>query len=375
MRIVALLVLAGAVAAAATGRTAVSMVSLPSGVDFYSVEAQAGRLLLSGDDVEGAGCGWLVVNRDLRVESSMLRVSCERPPIAAEPVVPVEFSLPQGNELAVRVARPNATPSRVTYGPVVMTCEDASDTRPQWVYGGGLLWLYDVATVRAGTLTPRAEVVEVSTATGRVVRTVTMTQIYRPLLAADRDGLWLAGSVETGLGTTPTYHLAPGASAPRLVHRGGYAAFWLVAAGQEVWEDIAAQTHSACVPFGPCAVTQEIWSFDGPSAAAHALASANSLVAGTPAVQPDSAALWLVGSLPYRRDVNRCVGAQIVRIDAHTGRQTVTRTLTLPGNPCLGGPFTPNAQTFTGGALYFLIPAPTAGATLLYRAQLSQPAA
>jgi hypothetical protein len=95
MRIVALLALAGAVAAAATGRTAVSMESLPSGVDFYSVEAQAGRLLLSGDDVEGAGCGWLVVNRDLRVESSMLRVSCERPPIAAEPVVPVEFSLPQ----------------------------------------------------------------------------------------------------------------------------------------------------------------------------------------------------------------------------------------------------------------------------------------
>ena len=238
------------------------------------------------------------------------------------------------------------------------------------VYGGGLLWLYDVATVHAGARTPRAEVVEVSTATGRVVRTVTMTQIYRPLLAADRDGLWLAGSVETGLGTTPTYHLAPGASAPRLVHRGGYAACWLVAAGQEVWEDIAAQTHSACVPFGPCAVTQEIWGFDGPSAAAHALASANSLVAGTPAVQPDSAALWLVGSLPYRRDVNGCVGAQIVRIDAHTGRQTVTRTLTLPGNPCLGGPFTPNAQTFTGGALYFLIPAPTAGATLLYRAQL-----
>jgi hypothetical protein len=58
MRIVALLALAGAVAAAATGRTAVSMESLPSGVDFYSVEAQAGRLLLSGDDVEGAGCGW-----------------------------------------------------------------------------------------------------------------------------------------------------------------------------------------------------------------------------------------------------------------------------------------------------------------------------
>jgi hypothetical protein len=361
VRIVALLALAGAVTAAATARPAVSMVSLPSGVDFYSVEPLGDRLLLSGDDSEGLDCDWLVVNRDLRVESSLLRASCERPPIAATPVVPVAFSLPQGNELAVRIARPNAKPSRVTYGPVVMTCEDASDTRPQWVYGAGMLWLYDVATLRAGARTPRAEVVQVSMATGRVVRTVPMPQIYRPLLAADADGLWLAGSVETGLGIAPTYHLAPGASAPRLVHRGGYAAYWLLAAGHEVWEDIASQKHSA--------VTQEIWRFDGPGAIAHALASANRLVAGTPAVKPGSAALWLVGSLPYRRDVNGCVGAQIVSINAQTGRQTVTRTLTLPGNPCLGIPYTPEAQAFTSGALYFLIPALTPGTTLLYRVQ------
>ena len=80
--------------------------------------------LLSGGDITGLDCDWLVVNRDLRVVSPLLRASCERPPIAAEPVVPVQFSTANGNGAAVRIARPDATPSRVTYGPVVMTDED-----------------------------------------------------------------------------------------------------------------------------------------------------------------------------------------------------------------------------------------------------------
>jgi hypothetical protein len=354
-----MLALTGGVAAAATARPAVSMVSLPTGVDFYSVEPQGDRLVLTGDAAEGLGCDWLVVSRGLRVESSLLHGSCERPPIAAEPVVPVRFSVPQGTEAALRIARPNATPSRVTYGPVVMTYEDLSDTRPQWVYSAGLLWLYDVATVHAGSRTTRAEVVEVSTATGRVVRTVPTAQIYRPLLAANADGLWIGADLESDVpAPAPTYHLAPGASTARLVHRGGYAAYWLVAAGHEVWEDIAPQ---------PLAAHTEIWRFDGPTAITHALARTNNLVNGTPVVQSGSTALWLVGSLPYQRSASGCPGQQIVRIDARTGRQTVTRTLTLPGNPCLGLPVIP--ETFTGGSLYFIIPALTPGATLLYRIQ------
>ena len=357
VKVVVLLTLTGGVAAAATARPAVSMGSLPTGVDFYSVQPQGDRLVLTGDAAKGRGCDWLVVSRGLRVESSLSRGSCERPPIAAEPVVPVQFS--NGNEAAVRIARPNPTPSRVTHGPVVMAYKDLSDTRGQWVYGAGLLWLYDVATVHAGSRTSRAEVVEVSIATGRVVRTVTMPQIYRPLLAADADGLWIGADPQSGVrAPVPTYHLAPGASAPRLVHRGGYAAYWLVAAGHEVWEDIAPQ---------PLSGHTEIWRFDGPSAAAHALASTNNLVNGTPVAQSGSTALWLIGSLPYQRSASGCPGQRIVRIDAHTGRQAVTLKLSLPGNPCLGFPALP--ETFTGGALYFMIPAVAPGATLLYRVQ------
>ena len=349
MRVVAVFVIAGVAAVGAASSPQVSIVPLPSRASFYTVEASGSRLLLSGSDTTGNGCNWLVLDaHTLRVKSSLV-ASCEQPGLASEPVVPVQFYRPQGNQTSVRIARPTPRPARVSYGPVVMRFPEISDTRLEWTYGPGLLWLYDVATTHG------AEVVEISTATGRVVRTVSMPKLVRPLLAADADGLWIAASVETAMGApAPTYHLAPGAGAPRLVHRGGYAAFWLVAAGHTVWEDTASMSR-------PSSVRQEIWRFDGSSAAAHALASANSLNSeATPAVQPGSAALWTVSNGPSQPSYDSCAGQQIVRIDAVTGRQIVKATIRVPGNPCFPVPDVPwlptgaGAQTFAGGAFYFL---------------------
>jgi hypothetical protein len=89
--IVAFVALLGAAAAAADARPSVSTPSLRSGVDFHSVEPLGNGLLLSGGEISGPNCDWLVVDQDLGVESPIPSGSCERPPIAAQPVVPVQF--------------------------------------------------------------------------------------------------------------------------------------------------------------------------------------------------------------------------------------------------------------------------------------------
>jgi hypothetical protein len=306
----------------------------------------AGRLLLSGPDTHGDGCAWLVVNpAPLSVHSSR-HASCERPPIAAHSVVAVQFPVTTANAAKLRIARVNAKPGRVSFGPVVMTFNDVSDTHLEWTYGPGSLWIYDVAAeISSGATRRGAEVLDVSTATGRVVRTVSMPRLYEPLLAADADGLWIAASPETGVGTpAPVYRLAPGAHAARLVHSGGYASIWLVAAGHTVWADIGSLRPRSS------SIRQEIWRFDGPSGAAHPLASADELNGVTPAVQPGSAALWTIDGVPSHGNYGLCTERHLVRIDARTGRQTVMTTFEIPDEPC----FSVGGQTFVAGALYFL---------------------
>jgi hypothetical protein len=320
--------------------------------------------------MSGPDCNWLVVDDGLRVASPSLSGSCERPSIAAQPLVPVQFPVAGSNDSSVRIARPNRTPRRVSYGPVVMRFNHVSDTTLEWTYGPGRLWLYDVATLHGTTGPPRAEVLAVSTTTGRVVQTDSMSRLDRPLLAADSDGLWIAASPESGAGPlAPTYFLASGAHAPRLVHHSGYAAFWLVASGHAVWEDIASTTPPSAT------VRQEIWRYDGTAGTAHRLARADNLEVLTPALQPNSAALWTIGSPQFGQGkALTCIDQQVVKIDARTGRQTILTTIHLPGSPCNPEPgagsllFGGNSQAFAGKAFYFLIDGLTQR-TVLYRVQ------
>jgi hypothetical protein len=329
---------------------AVSTLQLPSRAIFYTIAPLSGRLLLSASDAEGNGCLWLVVSpQRLRVRSSF-HANCKRPPVAAEPVVPIQFPVPDSNNASLRIVRPNLSSTRVSVGPIVMTFNDVSDTKLEWTYGPGTLWVYDVAAVDRAGRRPRAELIDISTATGQVVRTVPMPSLVRPLLAADADGLWIAASPGTGAGTpAPIYHLAPGAAAPRVVHRGGYATVWLVAAGHAVWADIGTipPHSSASTP-----IRQEIWRFDGPSATAHPLARADGLnSSATPIVQAGSAALWTLSLIPSTPgSYYDCRHVQLVRIDARTGRQTVTRTLPFTDKYCLAV----QGQALLDGAFYFL---------------------
>ena len=332
--------------AAVAVAAAVSSVLLPAGVSFGGIESVRGGLLVSGYEATGQDCRWLVVDPVwLRVRSS-LQANCSRPPIAAESVVPIEFPIKGTNSDNLRIARPSRDGRRFSLGPVVMTYASVSNTHLEWTYGPGTLWVYDVAT-RHGP-----EVLDVSTATGRVVRAVRMPSLSEPLLAADADGLWIAASPETGAGApAPIYQLGLTATAPRIELRGGYATLWLVAAGHTAWADIGTLPHhgSASTP-----VRQQIWRFDGTATAARDLASATGLNAypNSPVLQPGSQALWAISLVPNHGDYRMCLHAQLVRIDAHTGRQTVTRTISIVDQSCLPV----QGQAFVHGAFYFLSP-------------------
>jgi hypothetical protein len=219
-----------------------------------------------------------------------------------------------------------------------MSFDEASDTHLEWTYGPGSLWLFDTATPRG------AEALRVSTATGRVEDTVPLPRIFRPLLAADADGLWLAlapSGGAPGRGPAPLYHVAPGARSAVLVHRGGRAALWLAAAGHTVWADVVSGRRR-----------QTIWRFDGPAGTARRLARADDLHAAAAVVEPGGRALWAASDVPVGGRFFHCSREQVVRIDARTGRRAVVADVRLPEAAC--GAVT--GATFAYGAFYFATP-------------------
>jgi hypothetical protein len=122
-------------------------------------------------------------------------------------------------------------------GKVVMHYKDASDTRPQWTTYGRSLWLYDVAAKHG------PEVLRFDARTGALLQRTVMPQVFRPVMVADGNGLWLDPATNGGIDGTsavPVLHVGFGASRAVVVHRGGHAALWMVASAHTVWfEQIA----------------------------------------------------------------------------------------------------------------------------------------
>jgi hypothetical protein len=336
-----------------------SRVLAPS-VDYFTVERYGNAmLLLSGVDSSGADCVWTLVSaRTLRVTASFRR-SCAAPAVAAEPLVPVNVERPNMTS-TVRVARPNPDPRRVVLGPVVMVHDEVSDTHLEWAYGAGLMWIYDVAAIDPSAAAlhqsrraTRAEIVEVSLADGRVVRTVVTRQLDRPFLLAGADGLWIVPSPETGVAApAPTYLLAPGASVPRVVLRAGDHASWALVSGHTLWEDI--------LTFGPHAkVREELWRLDGAGGTARRVGPV-AAVTNQPAFQSGSDTLWTLNSITDPGTNNTCTRQQVVAIDAANGRSHTVRTLELPLAPCEPVPWNQpfggagSGQQFAAGAFFFL---------------------
>jgi len=313
----------------------VTALTLP-GAFFGSVQPAAGKLLVSGST--GRACVWLTVDpASLRTERS--RGSCTRPRRSAYPAVPVVIPNPRSQWQSVRIARVGAS---VTYGPTVMRYQDASDTRPVSTYGPGSLWLYDVDTERG------SEVLRFSSRSGRLEQRVAMPRLFRPVIAADADGLYLMAAVNGGEGPGPAalYHVAPGARRPTVIHREGRAAFWIAAHAHTVWAEIVSGTsHTA------------LWRFDG--AAGRATLLRRRTLGVAPVATYGDGSLWAVTPVWAARYSAQCTSVKVSRIEAATGRETVIATVPASGYCSLL--FDPQGLSFTKGAFYFL------SGTRLYR--------
>lgn len=292
---------------------------LPAGGTFSSVQPAGGVLVLSGFAETGPGCIWTTVDP---VRMRLLRThrgSCDAAARASGRLTPSVVYDPKSPWQEVVLSN----------GRVVFQYEDASDTRPQWAYGPGALWIYDVWTHEG------AQVVRVSLASGRIVQRVRMPKMFRPLLAADADGLWLASATNGGLGNRwngpqPLLHVAPDATRATVVHRGGRAALWLVARGHTVWMEQIAGTS-----------TVSLWRFDGTKA--RRLEKPRFLTV---------AALWGGGRIWAARNDGDCTHERILRLDPATGHATQVANVATASCEPLG--FHPQGLAFADGALFFL---------------------
>lgn len=313
----------------ATLAAIVTALVLPGGM-FDSVQPAGAKLVVGG--TRGNACAWVTVD-PVSLASKEWRGGCTRPLRTAHAVVPATVPNPSSQWQELRIARVGAS---VAYGPVVMRYREGSDTRPLWAYGPGSLWLYDVDTERG------SELLRFSSRTGRLEQRIAMPRLFRPVIAADEDGLYLMAAVNGGVGgpgPAGLYHVAPNARSAAVVHREGRAALWIVAHAHTVWTEIVSGTSDAA-----------LWRFDGPHARARRLWRRT--IAAAPAVAYGDGSLWAVTPTWAGRNSAQCRNEIVTRIDPATGREHRVATVAASGYCSLL--FDPQGLTFTHGSLFFL---------------------
>ena len=229
---------------AAGGGHVVTELNLSRSHVYDTITLLDGRLTLSGQTVgarDSTVCHSAVVNPRTLTLSRERSGSCADPTLSGEPVLPIQAGEPRvpffphdgiGTD-TVRIAHLTAAPPGYRVGPGLMRSPQISTAYPVWAYGDGYLWLYD------GTTRPGSELLRISLTSGAVLARVSMPDLPRPILAADNDGLWVAPAVNGG--GHAVYHVAPGATTATLVLKrsGPQYVAWMVAAGHDLWLDVA----------------------------------------------------------------------------------------------------------------------------------------
>jgi hypothetical protein len=307
----------------------VSSLYLPFAGMWSSVQPDGVHLLVSGYARVGNGCAWLTVD-PATLAAKETRTSCARPPSSVASYVPVVIPNPHSQWQTVRLA--HIIGATVRYSPVVLRYSDASDTRPIWTYGGGSLWLYDVATTRG------SELLRFSATSGHLLQQLAMPKLFRPVVAANLDGLWLVAAVNGGVSRqypAALYHVAPGSSQAVIEHREGRAALWITAHQHTVWADLISGRQ-----------TVALWRFDGSNATARRL-SRHTHVTATAAVYGNGS-LWAIANHGVV-----CTKERVLRIDAATGRETTIATVPVL-DTCGNLVLEPAGLTYFHGAVFFL---------------------
>ncbi len=323
----------------------VTTVSLPSDYWFNEITVGDGRLLLSGEVPAVGNSSAVCVVATLEPQTLRLedlnKGSCDDPATLGETAAVVTTNLTHSNNARVSIARIDPRTGKVSVGPSVMTYASLSDTRPVIVYGGGWLWIYDVDTTKG------PELLQISTSSGRVADTVTMPQLYRPILAADDDGLWIGNSVEGSPSPYVLYHVLPGSgTATGVIGGGSLNAFWLDASGDTLWAGI-----------GPNFDEQSIWRFDG-SAPRPVFRVADHGYDPTAVLGNEADGLWTV--VPYPALGTRLTSGpypeDVVRIDPDSGAEKVVATLPRMVLPSDDAGLTTGQAAYFEGSLFVLEP-------------------
>lgn len=209
-------------------------VVLKSSALFNEISVTSNGLLLTGvtkaagENPQGTCAAAPIAPESLAVGTLNVG-NCGDPLLFGQTVEAVTNQTPPSNNVTVSVNVVDPTTGKLADGPVVMTYEYSSDTHLVTAYGPQSLWIYDVATTHG------AELLQVSTQSGAVVDVVPMPKLYRPLIAADDGGVWVANSIEGSPGPALSY-VASGASVPTtVVADTGLPICWLTADGTSAW--------------------------------------------------------------------------------------------------------------------------------------------
>jgi hypothetical protein len=270
----------------------VTSLVLPFSAFWTNVTPVGGTLLVWGYADHGRGCVFV------RVDPATLRSAHSRGSCASTGRLTPD-DRPSAHSTWQRV---------LVAGRLAFTYDDASDTRPEWTYGGGSLWLYDVATRRG------AQLLRYSLATGRLQQRLHFpVRLFRPVLAANDDGVWLMAATNGGVSgeaTASLYHVAPGATRPVVLQRGARAALWMTTGAHSLWLETVTGTR-----------TFTLWRYDGTRG--RQLWQLHRIVVGS--AHYGDGALW--GLTPA------CMGTrmQAVRLDADTGARRVLGSVPLQG--------------------------------------------
>ncbi len=338
-----------------TPSTRTASVQLPRPGSFDQITtSSAGELLLGGVAANTSGgttsptCLTATVNPQTLAVSRPVSTPCTDPTSPSRKVGTVtryHKGGPTGLKADITIATVTST-GQVTEGPVVMTYTDCSDCRPVSVYGDGLVWIYDNSTPRG------AEIVEVSDTTGALIATISMPKLFRPLLAANQQGLYIANSLQSGQapGEPPPsalYRLAPDAKAPAVVVADtSLLACWLTADPGHLWIGMGTHKHG-------CA-QQTIWRLDGANPK-----PAFETPTHTYLPQPVgnlTSGLWTV-IWPQNTSTSPVTATpELVHIDPSTGKVTVTATLPAIQVNTYSDGMQPSTGTLLHGYLYLLEP-------------------
>jgi hypothetical protein len=219
-----------------------------------------------------------------------------------------------------------------------MTHAEYSDTHPVIAYGSQWIWIYDVAT------TSGPELLQVSSQSGQVTRAIPMPKLYRPLLAADDNGVWIANSLDGSAAAALSY-LGAAASSPNIViSNTSLPICWLTAVGTTVWAGAASMPNEGCVK-----ESIEKFTDDDPTPL---FASAGAFAPFT-VIGDETVGLWTMQWSPSDPSLE-----QIIQVDPDTGAEAVVATLpsvVLPNYETDEG-LAAGEAVYLDGSLYLLEP-------------------